>query len=633
MQKSGMGLFQSLLYQILRKNPDLITDGMHDRVHHELWTTQELKAAYRMIAKSVEMHSKFCFFIDGLDEYEGEEEDLISMLEILADFPHVKICASSRPHQTFGKMMKGRDNRAFDIADFTQRDMANHVQTELGRSQKFQLLAEREPDCAQIVADISDWASGVWLWVYLVTSEIRKEVEKGEGIETLRSIVNNFPSDLDKFFRRIISKVHDRHKEQMAQIFLVAIEELQPLPLYAFALLEQERSKPHFEDYAVKKEIKPFKKTELEQQYEDLKLRLQNRCSYFLVVDNQPHPVCLSHSVDFFHRTVRDFLRDSYRQELDKFVKPDYNPLISLCNICLALLKGSSTRNFKDPEALKVIFGLTDELLYYAHEVERRSGAAELPLLISILDELDKTNDRLPREVAPVGTRLVFRSGDAKIENHWTHGRDLPPPQGPDVYKEGGNCNFLALAVQARLTGYVRAKLQGMAECTHRKNQPENARRNPRCLEKKGRPLLDYALRPLRTTPIAMPYHSVRDESSIDVEMIILLLEHDADPNQPVFLYEKETVWGLFLISIHQVALTDVSTSRKQSWFQACQAMIQAGAQPNYDFVQVNMNVSSVLERVFSPSEVMDLCGEFAEYERNAKIQQPDQSWWPFSWM
>jgi hypothetical protein len=81
------------------------------------------------------------------------------------------------------------------------------------------------------------------------------------------------------------------------------------------------------------------------------------------------------------------------------------------------------------------------------------------------------------------------------------------------------------------------------------------------------------------------------------------------------------------------VALTDVSTSRKQSWFQACQALIQAGAQPNYDFVQVNMNVSSVLERVFSPSEVMDLCGEFAEYERNAKIQQPDQSWWPFSWM
>lgn len=78
--------------------------------------------------------------------------------------------------------------------------------------------------------------------------------------------------------------------------------------------------------------------------------------------------------------------------------------------------------------------------------------------------------------------------------------------------------------------------------------------------------------------------------------MITLLLEHDADPNQPVFLNDKETVWGLILISVHQVVMTDVSASRRQSWFQACQALIRAGAQLNYEFVQVNMNVSLVLE-------------------------------------
>lgn len=210
---------------------------MHEKLHHELWTTQELKAAYRPIAKSVEMHSQFCFFIDGLDEFQGEEGDLISMLEILADFPP---SSSSRPHQTFEKMMKDRDHRAINIAKFPQVDMANHVQTELGKSKKFRSLAEREPDCAQIVADISDWASGVWLWVSLVTSEIRKELEKGESIETLRSIVEIFPCDLDRFFRRLISKVHNRHKEKMGRVFLVAIEELRPLPLYASTLLEQE---------------------------------------------------------------------------------------------------------------------------------------------------------------------------------------------------------------------------------------------------------------------------------------------------------------------------------------------------------------------------------------------------------
>lgn len=56
------------------------------------------------------------------------------MLEILTDFPQVKTCASSRSHQTFEKTIKGRDDRAFDIANFTQEDMANDVQKEQGRS-------------------------------------------------------------------------------------------------------------------------------------------------------------------------------------------------------------------------------------------------------------------------------------------------------------------------------------------------------------------------------------------------------------------------------------------------------------------------------------------------------------------
>jgi hypothetical protein len=66
-----------------------------------------------------------------------------------------------------------------------------------------------------------------------------------------------------------------------------------------------------------------------------------------------------------------------------------------------------------------------------------------------------------------------------KISNHWTHARDAPKNQGFDKYVEGGRCNFLALAVQARLVKYVRAKLLA----------PPGSMRKPE------RPLLDYALR------------------------------------------------------------------------------------------------------------------------------------------
>lgn len=370
------------------------------------------------------------------------------------------------------------------------------------------------------------------------------------------------------------------------------------MPLYAFALLEQERTKPYYEQYAVKAKVEPFLNHTLTQQYQYIWSRVQNRCGDLLVVDNLPHPVCLSHSVDFLHRTVRDFLRDSYRTELEKLVKGEFNPLISLCNVCLALLKGAHIEEFRNPQSLKLIIGLTDELLYYAHKLERRFGDSEIPRLVPILDEIDKTN-----------TTFARRGGGNK---HWTHVRDLPPARGLDVYKEGGNCNFLALAVQACLTGYVCAKLEA----------------KPRCMNKYGRPLLDYALPPLRITPIAMPYHSLRDEASIDMRMITLLLEHGADPNQPVYLYYKETVWGLFLISINETGPAKASTSLKESWCQVCRAMIRAGAQPDYRFIQCDPTVSSVLEYVFTTSEVAELQRDMAKKEREIEARQPDDSWW-----
>lgn len=426
LQKSGIGLFQSLLYQILRKNPHLITPDWPARPDYEQWSMAELRTTFQMIAHSTRIQYRLCFFIDGLDEYEGDEEDLTEMLKILAGFTHIKICASSRPHRHYEKFLKRR-KRTFDIADFTQEDMKNHARTELGKSQKFQTVAKSEPDCTKIIADISAWASGVWLWVFLVTAEIRREVEKSEGIETLRRIVDEFPSDLDEYFKRMIRQISPRYKEQMAQIFLITIEELQPLPLYAFALLEQERTKPYFDQYAIKAEVKPFSDNEISQEYPDLESRIYNRCGDLLVVDSMPHPVCLSHSVDFLHRTVRDFLRDNYRKELDRLVQETFDPLISLCNICLGLLKGARISKFVDRESLKVIIGLTDELLYYAHEVERRCDERKISRLTPILDELDKTN-----------TIFAWQTGGKKTSNkkHWTNARDLPPAQEPTFTKK-----------------------------------------------------------------------------------------------------------------------------------------------------------------------------------------------------
>jgi hypothetical protein len=122
--------------------------------------------------------------------------------------------------------------------------MRNHVQVELSKSDKFKSLAKREPESADIIANISQHASGVWLWVTFVTRNILLEVNKNEGVTTPRRIVDEFPADLEECFKLIIDGVKERHQEEMAQIFLVTVHELQPLPLYAFPLLKEERNHP-----------------------------------------------------------------------------------------------------------------------------------------------------------------------------------------------------------------------------------------------------------------------------------------------------------------------------------------------------------------------------------------------------
>jgi hypothetical protein len=126
--------------------------------------------------------------------------------------------------------------------------------------------------------------------------------------------------------------------------------------------------------------------------------------------------------------------------------------------------------------------------------------------------------------------------------------------------------------VQARLVKYVRAKVQA----------------NPHNMRKRGRPLLDYALRSRRVTPIHIPYHSMREDPSLDVDMVELLLSNGADPYQPI--YERGSGGA-----------SSTYQSLNKAWYRACRAMIRAGACADCrsNSGRGYLNASSILNRVF----------------------------------
>ncbi|KAK7991117.1 hypothetical protein PG990_015397 [Apiospora arundinis] len=578
MQKSKVGLLQSLLYQILSRAPDLIPDICYDHPAHEQWEFNALRLAFQTITEREDVPTKFCFFIDGLDEYGGDEEDLSHVLSSLSHGPHVKFCVSSR-HRPFLENIFQQKEYSLAIEDFTMGDMMAHVRRILSQNKKFRLLENADALLKEMVETIAKHAQGVWLWVYLITRDMAKAVNHDEPSAKLREIMGMFPKDLEAYFERVINKIEQPYRHEMAKIFLITLEEVQPLPLYAFSLLDKEDQNPL---YAVEAQMSPITEEELSSVETPWRSRIINRCGDLLTVSPGRHPTFLRNPVDFMHRTVRDFLQDCYLPRLKRELGAlKYSPLLSLCNMSLYLLKKLARNDLSRPrlrkDSIRRTIGLVDELLYYAREYEVMEGDSSV--LVPILDEVDRVN----------------RVHAGNLRNHWTHARDLPTARGLDEYREGGNCNYLALAVQARLVCYVREKLQA-----HRT-----------MMKKSGRPLLDYALRPRRVTAIQMPYHSDRDDPSVDVNMVRLLLDFGASPNQQVYLNDGRTVWALFLLSMYETKNRDEDNpDLTGAWYAACDLLVQHGASPDCwleDAGSTRLTAYLVLEKVFGPEKAQSL--------------------------
>lgn len=601
-QKSKTGLLQSLLYQILRHNPKLtsIADTIRGGRHYETWDFAELESVFEQVISNTEIDTRFCFFIDGLDEYGGEDEEISRILRSIIESPNIKICASSRPRTVFEKDLWS-DKYSLKMQELTKEDMRAYVRKTLDDIACFKELSGPEDVAESMTKHIAEQARGVWLWVFLVSRDLKKAVNREEDLNNWKKIVNSLPQDLEKYFEQIISKIDKLYHDEMARIFLAALEGVQPLPLLAFSLLVRELSDP---DYATSATISSPAFEEVGSTKETQRrwtARLQNRCGDLLVVEDGDYPTLLDCPVDFLHRTVRDFLQDCYLKDLKARLKSSFNPSLSLCKVMLYLLKkhsGTADSGLKDADSLNSIITVVDQLLYHAHEAETHDHNTN-PALIAMLDQVDQ----VVRTIHARSPRGKFASL-LSTGNHWTCARDSPRSRGLDQYREGGNCNYIALTVQARLVKYVRAKLAA----------------NPAHLRKPGRPLLDYALRPHRVTPLMTPYHAKREDPNISVELVRLLLEAGADPNQKVYLNGDRSVWALFLISCDEsIKREEFNEVSREAWGWASELMIENGATSDCfgpgDIAGVP-DIDRVLRSIFGEDKANELILRMREKDR-----------------
>ncbi|KAL0938096.1 uncharacterized protein CTRU02_207827 [Colletotrichum truncatum] len=384
MQKSQRGLLQTLLFEVLRELPDLIEMVCGDRwdasdhIMADPWEEAELVAAFNELALKTEndLPTKFCFFIDGLDEYTAGEQryhgmfdELLQTLYKLVSLPGIKICASSRPWDAFDLSLGPRVMEwRLQVEDLTRGDIKKYVKENLEGNNDYKELAEGDSRFSQIASIVVNRAQGVFLWVYLIVRSLIRGLAKADTYEELLARLNKLPSDLGDYFRHMLESIESNYWENTSRIFRIMIASGQALPLLAFEFLDREEKNPN---YALQMDLKSFPLEKVGSTYKRLKKRVEARGRDLLHISEHSDKKFLQFQVDFLHRTVRDFFRDTGAMDQTILLREtnEFSPLVSLCRIMLACGKALPYPD-EMPVDCNQVFLFADGLMYYAWRIE-----------------------------------------------------------------------------------------------------------------------------------------------------------------------------------------------------------------------------------------------------------------------
>jgi energy-coupling factor transporter ATP-binding protein EcfA2 len=243
LQSSQEGLWRSILYTIAKGNRELASvvfagracddDQAFAQLRTQPWARNDLISALSLLIAQLEVQKvAVCLFIDGLDEYQGNEVMLIAELNQLLASPYIKICASSRPRNLFEEAF-GREDYKWKLALhlLTRDDMVQLAHTRLDKDAAFRELFNDADLREDFITTIADRSQGVFLWTVLVIREMVREAHQAGTIDELKERLNALPVELggrEGLYQRIVERSDPRYQKYMAQLLLVMLEAWYP---------------------------------------------------------------------------------------------------------------------------------------------------------------------------------------------------------------------------------------------------------------------------------------------------------------------------------------------------------------------------------------------------------------------
>ena len=408
LQKSQAGLMRSLLSYVLQLHPWLMPQLLPGLYRDAASRTTsrldepsfaELRKAFSKMVNLRSSPLKICFFIDGVDEYEGDETELCELFAAVSSAPHIKLVLSSRPVtacvEAFTMYPKLR------LQDLTYNDILRYVEDKLVSHTHMQTLRTRDKSAAeQLVTDICCKAQGVFLWVMLVVRSLMKGLQSRDRISELERRLEKLPPDLEALYDHMLRTMSEEYRQQASQIFQIVLESLevqteQPLTALQLSYAEEEapcRALMMISTDEVLEKVKAARA-------EEIGWRLLSRCCGLVELHDRVKPRAhqqhlisetahiVHNYVVFLHKTVVEFLRTPkiWANILTLTASSGFDPNLALLGSCLFEIKACHLDDVhRGRDSLHEVI---QHACIYAGQVEEMTGITPS----SFLNELDKT--------------------------------------------------------------------------------------------------------------------------------------------------------------------------------------------------------------------------------------------------
>lgn len=220
-QRDILGMIRSLLHQLMVQTPEMCSKVTYTFFAKRAknseweWSLKDLQETFLTCVTEAAKAYRIQIYIDALDEC--NEEAVVHILDFFRGIANsVGLCFSCRRHSPL-VASKGESEV------WVERKNVRDIETYLGHHFGQDMIQVRDRILQKIPTN--------FLWVKLVTDQVRSWINRDESVELILNKIASLPVELDELYELFLNEIHKSDLKQSLKLFQWICFALRPLSL------------------------------------------------------------------------------------------------------------------------------------------------------------------------------------------------------------------------------------------------------------------------------------------------------------------------------------------------------------------------------------------------------------------